>query len=285
MNGKLRTLAITVSHAALLWPAVLDNSKAPRPKLTCAEMEQFLLEATIGRQRDISKGGTLPKCATLAFGELRHDAGIQTIDISKSRFQTHRGTELNFRDSWKFNVAGYGLAKLLGLNMVPPYVARTVGRKPASLSWWIDGALDELDRIRGKMDPPDLENWEREMYVIRVFHQLIYDTDANLTNVLIAKDGRLWMIDFTRAFRTQESLLNPNSLARCDRKLLNRLRELNKPLLQQRLNSYLNDIEIDSLLARRNKIVRFFDEQIAAKGEAGVLFDLPRSGEACGVGL
>ena len=44
-------------------------------------------------------------------------------------------------------------------------------------------------------------------------------------------------------------------------------------------------MEIDGLLARRDKIVAFFDKEIAAKGEAAVLFDLPRSGQPCGVGL
>ena len=40
-----------------------------------------------------------------------------------------RGTELNFRDTWKFNVAGYELAKMLQLNMVPPYVERRYQRR------------------------------------------------------------------------------------------------------------------------------------------------------------
>ena len=44
------------------------------------------------------------------------------------------------------------------------------------------------------------------------------------------------------------------------------------------MKPYLNDMELDGLLARRDKIVAFFDQEIAAKGEAAVLFDLPRSG-------
>jgi hypothetical protein len=31
--------------------------------------------------------------------------------------------------------------------------------------------------------------------------------------------------------------------------------------------------------------VKFFDDQTAAKGEAAMMFDLPRVGQACGVGL
>jgi hypothetical protein len=143
----------------------------------------------------------------------------------------------------------------------------------------------EVERMRKNLPPPDLESWNRQMYVARVFHQLIYNSDANLTNFVITPDWQLWMIDFTRAFRASKDLENPKNLVQCDRKLLAKLRELNKPLLRERLKPYLGDMEIDGLLARRDKIVAFFDKEIAQKGEEAVLFDLPRSGQPCGVGL
>ena len=43
----------------------------------------------------------------------------------------------------------------------------------------------------------------------------------------------------------------------------------------QPLKPYLNDAEIKGLLGRRDKIVQFFDQQIAEKGEAAVLYDRP----------
>jgi hypothetical protein len=54
------------------------------------------------------------------------------------------------------------------------------------------------------------------------------------------------------------------------------MRELTKDDLMKRLGLYLRSPEIEGLLARRDKIVKFFDEQIAKKGEAKVLFDLDR---------
>ena len=262
-----------------------DQRPATTPKQTCQEMEAFLLTAKIGPQRNIPKGVTNPKQATLDDGKVKHDAGIQVIHETKTSFTTARGTELNFKDWWEFNVAGYELAKILDLNMVPPYVERKVGGTAASLTWLVDDAIMEVDRIRRKLEPPDVQSWNRQMYTIRVFAQLIYNTDANLTNFLVTRDWQIWMIDFTRAFRTNKDLLSPKDLVQCDRKLLAKLRELNKPLLQERLKPYLNDMEIDGLLARRDKIVAFFEKEIAAKGDAAVLFDLPRSGQPCGVGL
>ena len=124
------------------------------------------------------------------------------------------------------------------------------------------------------MEPPDLKSWNPQMYVCRVFDQLIYNTDRNLGNLVITKNWKIWMIDHTRAFRTMKDLPAPANLVQCDRKLLAKLRGLNKDVLTKGLERYLNSLQIDGLLARRDKIVSFFDGQIAKKGEAAVLFDL-----------
>lgn len=170
--------------------------------------------------------------------------------------------------------------------MVPPYVerAKLPGGSHGSVTWGVAGML-EAERYKRDLQAPDPEAWNRQLYVLRVFDQLIYDTDPNLTNFIITPDWQVWRIDFTRAFRAQKDLRSPKDLVQCDRKLLANLRKLDKPLLMQKLKPYVNSGEIDGLLARRDKIVKFFDDQIAAKGESAVLFDLPRVGQACGVGL
>jgi len=263
----------------------LDQPPAPpSPQLTCTEIEAFLRTARIGTQRDIPRGVTNPKRATLDDGKRKHDAGIKRVHVSKTSFSTDRGTELNFKDWWEFDVAGYELAKILELNMVPPYVERKVGGSSAALTWWVEGML-EVERRRQDLKPPDVESFNRQMYVVRVFTQLIANSDPNLTNFVITPDWQVWMFDFSRAFRARKDLPSPKDLVQCDRKLLTRLRELDKALLRKRLKPYVSDQEMDGLLARRDKIVAFFDQEIARKGEAAVLFDLPRSGQPCGVGL
>ena len=58
----------------------------------------------------------------------------------------------------RFNVAAYELDKLLGLNLVPPAVERSVNGRPASVIWWLDGfAMNKLDRRCKRIDPPDLD--------------------------------------------------------------------------------------------------------------------------------
>jgi len=277
--------ALAVSLLTLACPLVNRAATANDQSLTCAEMEEFLHLGKIGDQKNIPKGVTLPRRATLEYKGAKHDAAIQTIYISQNSYQTALGTELNFRDSWKYNVAGYELAKILELNMVPPYVERSVGGHSASLSWWVDDAMMELDRKQHKLAVPDLESWNKQMYAVRVWHQLIYDTDPNLTNLLITKDWQLWIIDFTRAFRLYKQLRNPKDLVQCDRKLLAKLRTLDRDMLHEKLSRWLTNAEIEALAARAGKIADFFDKEAAAKGEGAVVYDFPRSQQACGAGL
>jgi hypothetical protein len=255
----------------------LEQSATVSVGLTRPQMEEFLLTARVVQQKSLSLGVTNSQRATLDDGKLKHDAHIQTVDISKTSFQTVRGNELNFRDCYKFNMAAYELDKLLELNMVPPSVERKVGGHMAAVTWWVDDSMLELDRKKKKIEPLDQHLWNQQMYLCRVFDQLIYNTDRNLGNLLITKDWKIWMIDHTRAFRTMKNMENPKNLVQCDRKLLAKLRELNKEVLQQRLGHYLTKTEIEGLLSRREQIVKFFDEQVAQKGEGAVLFDLDRS--------
>jgi hypothetical protein len=282
------TLCVTLSLGlSLCEPRTRAQETPPQPasSSSCAEIETFLKTAKIGRERGIPVGATLPSRATLDDGRMRHDASIQTVDVTLPVFSNGRGTQLDFRDSWQFNVAGYELAKILGLNMVPPYVERRVRAGSVSLSWWVSGTMMERERFLQKISPPEAEPWNQQIAAARVFHQLIGDSDFNMTNVLITRDWRVWMIDFSRAFRRATHLRDQRDLTRIDRRLLANLRGLTRDVLRQKLKRWLKNPEIDALLARRDRIVEFFDGEVAAKGEARVLYDFPRTAEPCGAGL
>ena len=123
------------------------------------------------------------------------------------------------------------------------------------------------------------------MYAARLFHELIADSDFNMTNTLIAPGWRVWMIDFTRAFRLGKTLRYPKEVSFVDRKLLANLRALNRDDLQQRLGRWINREQIAALLGRRDLLVTTLEQQIAAKGETTVLYDFNRTAEPCGAGL
>jgi len=103
------------------------------------------------------------------------------------------GTELNFVDSYKYNIAAYELAELIGMDdMVPVYVERKWEGNTGSLSWWLPVKMDEVERHKQKLTAPDADAWNNQMYKVRVFDQLVADTDVNLTNVLIGENWQIW---------------------------------------------------------------------------------------------
>ena len=57
--------------------------------------------------------------------------------------------------------------------------------------------------------------------------------------------------------------------------MLRKLRELIKGVFEQHLAKYLSAEQQDALEARRALIVKHVDDQIARRGEADVLYDLP----------
>lgn len=264
----------TVLAAVLGLPGAVQAqaTRASGARISEDQMIQFLLNAKVGRTKAASHGITGTLRATLSDGRLTHDASIQSIDEFKMTYQTAMGTEFNFRDSWKFDVAAYKLDRMLGLNMVPVSADRRYMGKPACFTWWIDDVLMlELDRTKKKIQPPDVKSWNEQMEIVRVFDQLIFNTDRNLGNLVIDKQWRIWMIDHSRAFRISHDIREPKNLLRCDRALLKGMKELNEPQLTDSMKDYLMKPEIEALLARRDKIVKHFEE----KGDS-LLYDSPR---------
>jgi hypothetical protein len=266
---------IAVLIASLLVPAVLagqDQSPAAAPTLTTdAEREAFLKTARILRVRSAAKGVTNTQRVTLTDGVVTHDASIQTIDEARNVFETPQGTEVNFKDSWRFNVAAYRIDRLLEIGMIPTTAQRLYKSKPGSFTWWIDDVLmDEQQRYRGKHVSPNTDDWNQQMWTTRLFDQLIANVDRNLGNLLIDKQWTIWMIDHSRAFRTRSVLRSPGNLSKVERRLLERMRLMDRDSLRKAVGQTLTAPEIDSLLERRDLIVQHFD----ARG-AAVIFDRP----------
>jgi hypothetical protein len=125
--------------------------------------------------------------------------------------------------------------------------------------------MDELEKVKVGAEPPDHDKWARQYQIMKVFDQLIYNTDRNQTNILYDKDWKLWMIDHTRAFRTSKSLLDAKGLERCDRQLLAAMKLLNEADLKRELGKYIRPAEIAAILARRDKLVAYFEGEGANK--------------------
>ena len=248
---------------------------ADEPTLSKDQITQFLLTAKVVASKPWrGKGITHTWVLTLSDGTVTHDASFQSIDQHRLETTSFSGqVELNFVDSYKYNIAAYQLAKLLGVDdMLPVYVERKWKGESGSLSWWLPVQMDEQDRLKRKINVPDPDAWNNQMYKIRVFDELVYDTDPNLTNVQIGIDWKIYRVDFSRAFRQDKNLENEKNLVRCDRKLFAKLKALDGNELQQKTKGYLNKGEAQAVMARRDKIVDYFQKLIAEKGENEVLY-------------
>ena len=146
----LFTLLVTVFP---VMPTLAQTAApATAPSLSLEEMETFLLNGRIVSRRERSKGVTDAYRVTLSDGRTTHDAQVQNVDIARAIFDVDpKHTELNFKDTYRYNIAGYRLARLLGLKNVPVSVPRNVDGKPAAMTWWIDDvAFDESGRVKAK---------------------------------------------------------------------------------------------------------------------------------------
>jgi hypothetical protein len=265
-RGLLFALAICLTYVRF--------GIAAEPELTKEQIKQFLLSAKVVRSRQTSKGITQPYRLTLSDGRISHDAVFQAIDQRKASMQFGDGrTEINFVDSYKYNLAAYALAELLGIDdMIPVHVERKWNGNVGSLSWLVPVQMDEGERLQRKISAPDADAWNKQMYKLRVFDELVYDTDPNLTNFLVGENWKIWRVDFSRAFRLHKDLKNTKNLVRCERQLLEKLKALNENEVRQKTKDLLTPLEVQGVMARRDKIVAYFQKLIAEKGEDAVLY-------------
>jgi hypothetical protein len=275
MELRRSRLILGVVLATFVLVSVLAG--ADEPNFTEEQKIDFLQHAKVIASKPEKKGKSNASHLTLSDGKVTYDASFQPIDEKKTQGPAPGGAiELNFRDYWGYNIAGYRVAKLLGMDdMVPVYTERKWNGTTGAISWRVsDVQFDEADRHNRKIDVPAsvLDGWNKRMYKLRVLTQLLYDMDDNLTNVLITKDWRIWRIDFSRAFRLQHDLKNAKDLVQCDRQVLAKLRQLSYDQVFDATKPYLTKDQVKALIARRDKMVAYFDNLVAQKGENEVLY-------------
>ena len=171
---------------------------------------------------------------------MTHDAAFQSVDQHEDVKRLGLKRELNFVDSYRYNIAAYQLAELVGLaDMIPVTVERKWEGRVGALSWWVDDVMfDEATRIEQQQRPDDVAAWSSQLARMLVFKELVHDTDRNKTNMLYTSDWKLYMIDFTRAFRTWDRLQQPKDLVSIDRQLFERLGTLTEAAVKQATRPY-----------------------------------------------
>ena len=155
-----------------------------------AELEHFLRKAKITERKKIGKGVTNPEKVTLELD------GVVRYGIFKKVDKKH--------DNWRYEIAAYELDKLLGLGMVPPTVKRSIRGRKGCLQLWVTGTV--MFEYEGEF--PDMDRWREQVSVMWLFDDLIANIDRHLNNAMVSPDQRLMLIDNSKTFRYQKTLLN-----------------------------------------------------------------------------
>ena len=267
------TLFKSTIAGCLFLSAAIVAAQSQRQIIQGEDLEKLLAQAKIARMQELPVGVTLPKKATLEF-EGRTQFGVfKTIDEGPvPTKQLDTGIELQFQDSWRTEVAAYEFDKLIGLGMVPATVERTIDGKRGSLQFFITSKMDEGERIKKNLRAPNSASWAQQVARVRLWDNLIYNTDRNMGNMKITEDWRILLIDHSRTFRPFDRLKDVKTLNIFSRSLLAKLEELSEPVLKEHLGKYLSPYQIQGLLKRRDAILARSKELVAEKGAGAVLY-------------
>jgi len=227
-------------------------------------MEVFLrTAAVVSIQKDATGGRTAPWIISLNDGKTSMRAFFKYI---------HRPRPAMLPTSFSYEIAAFELSKIVGLEIIPPVVEREIENLPGSLQIYIDGCLTETERLRKKIEPPAPEVFERRLEDINVFENLTFALSDPKDILIHEDDWTVCRVDFAEAFDTSPELIPNQDIRRCSRKLYENLTKVDPCILKNRLTSYLNAEEIESMLKRRQAILARISELIREKGEEAVLF-------------
>lgn len=261
----------SVPASARIW---LDPDGAPLPFRNDEEVIAFMRTAEILAMKELTWSKTRPYKVLLEKGGVRMNAIFRTVDVSRERVRIGDQFHMFFRDNAIFECAAYALARVFGLENVPPAVARSINGQWGSLQVWVEGTMTGNDRRQRGLQPPNPQDWFLNTMVMSVWDQLIFNDDRNPGNILIDPDWGVWMVDHTRAFQRNPRLRDPDRVTHCERRLWQRLQEVSDEEIRAAVADYLRPAEIETMLDRRAKLVDRISSLILERGEGAVIFDM-----------
>ena len=218
-------------------------------------LEQWLATAEIVRVEELDTGITQPQRVTLRKDGIELRAVFKRLSTS---FESGSAVRNTFdSDRYEYELAAYKLDRLLGLDMVPVAVPRTIGKQPGILQFWIDDSISLKQMLEQKLQPSGWCATNPQYNLMNVFDLLIHNSDRNQGNALFTRDWVLVLIDHTRAFGTdsKDPVLLYKNPVQLPPALAARLAALDRATLDAALGPYLHRKQIDALLKRRDRLL------------------------------
>jgi len=236
--------------------------------LNFEEMENYLRTAKILHvDKQSLPGRTAPWTIRLKDGEKERRGIFKHLDRSRPHM---------LPDSYKYDIAAYELTKILDIQIVPPIVEREIEGIQGSLQLFLVDCMKETERQRRNLEPPDPERFQNEMDEIKVFDNLVRNEECLYADDIFihVKDWKVCRVDYSIAFKPVVELIPDCALTRCSRKLYKNLQALDNDLVKTKLQSYINNQEVEALIKRKDLIIGIIQKLIEEKGEDAVLYSL-----------
>jgi hypothetical protein len=262
--SKIKTLGAALSAA--VWLAAWSPPSAEALAWNRSAAEKLLRTADAAAvDKDIETGRTAPWIVRLKGPDGDVRAIFKHMDRRRPNPQAA---------SWRYEMAAYTLAELLGLDIIPPTVERSIQGVPGALQLYVEGSLSERNRRRSELRPADEQAFRRALDEIRVFEILTGEECGSPDDTLIDKTTwKICRVDFSEAFSVDPALDAACPLERCPRRLYDHLARMSRSEIEKRLRPYLSDSEINSLCERKKRIVAGLTRLIKDKGDRVVLFE------------
>lgn len=240
---------------SVLLVLALQDAVAPATKVWIgreAEFEQYLKTAPVTKVVDVPIGVTKPRRAYLEAGGLAESFAWKTLPPGM-----HKG----FWDGYKAEIAAYELDKMLKLGMVPVVVEREVKREKGAAVLWLNGVRSWEEALRS----PKADLWTVNVVRMKMFDNLIGNSDRNKGNLLVDKECNIYLIDHSRAFVTDKKLVH--SMEHIDKSLWERMLALELPPLKEKLGAWVGTGELKAMLQRRDRMKKVIDDLVAKNGD------------------
>jgi hypothetical protein len=222
-------------------------------------MEEYLRTAAIVKIEDLKIGVTKPRRAYFDGNGPIKSAAWKPIKPG-----LHNG----FYDSYKSEIAAYELDKLLKMGMVPPAVERKVDKDTGVIVQWVENI--KMWKITDPIAGPDQNAWNKQVVAMKMFDNLIGNTDRNQGNLLYDPEYHLILIDHSRALTSTKDL--PMPFTRIWKDLWDRMLALTPEEVDAKVAPWLaGKGEAKAIFERREKMKKAIDKLIAEKGAAAIV--------------
>jgi len=275
-DGRVSALELTSSTIRAIYAG--ESELLAEIPLSDEQLERLLATGRVLSIEEIGTGITKPKKMELEWEGRKHKAAFKYVHIQKSgeltRFE-RAPTQFNFSDSYKYERAAYLLDRHLGMNMIPVAVFREIDGQPGAVIDWISHAVNEQQRREQKLKPDDPRLITTQRDLMQAFDALILNTDRNLANQLwTPADWKLHLIDHSRSFNLIKKLPKTfeGQTVSLPRWFYDAVKQLEQQKLEQVLEGLVSGAQIKALLARRDKMMKQIDADIARYGESMVLY-------------